>query len=149
MSVEVSAKPWEAMAKSRHARMRDIWIAEMVCGWRWIEAGRSFFIQPPERFESYKPEYVFSWEQVKEGRLDVPNDLPRYTTDAAADYLVLCRVRETWDQKRQARFSRELMYGIWFGRRERWGTNDPENCIEYRPGDYSHAAYLALQEPHP
>lgn len=66
--------------------------------------------------------------------------LPHYTTDAAADYLVLQRVRETWDVNLLSRL-RRFVESLW---RRRIVGGGMGLVLQYTHGDYSHAAYLAL-----
>lgn len=79
--------------------------------------------------------------------------LPHFTTDASADYLVLCRVRETWADPAARRNERSLLYmfaehlhEMQYARKD--GCMGSEiTPVFYQPGDYSAAAYLALSEP--
>lgn len=68
----------------------------------------------------------------------VYDSVPHYTTDAAADYLVLVHVRESWDQEKRHLFEVNLE-GIWL-KRNRWYTTP----VWYEPGDYSRAALAVL-----
>lgn len=76
---------------------------------------------------------------------------PRYTTDASSDYEILKRVREEkWIYEKEGQYnefwnslaeilrSRDPYY------RDTVNQNELHYMLEYRPGDYSHAAYLAL-----
>lgn len=66
----------------------------------------------------------------------------RFTTDASSDYEVLCRVRETWGPNQFVEFSVRLQSML----TQRLSGDRPlcGAMMFYRPGDYSHAAYLAL-----
>lgn len=95
-------------------------VAEKVLGWR---RGRS------ERGEApwILPDGVTAWT------------VRYFTTDAAADYEVLCHVRETWDGPARYAMMKRLTT-MWLERCvefERW--------LAYMPGDYSRAA-LAVME---
>jgi hypothetical protein len=70
--------------------------------------------------------------------------VPAYSTDPAADYSVLVKVRETWDSLRLTKFSRAL--------ETLWEIDCSSfSFIRYKPGDYSRAALAALaaKEPKP
>lgn len=71
---------------------------------------------------------------------------PAYTSDPAADYLVLQHVRETWNKARRYRFERALLL-IWQDRRGP-GIEVAGRTIaplaRYCPGDYARAALAAL-----
>lgn len=66
---------------------------------------------------------------------------PNYTTDAADDYAVLERVRETWGHSARFLFGLKLL-AIW---RKRGGPMS-EPILRYEPGDYSRAALAVLDE---
>ena len=137
---------------------RDSWIAEHVMGWvRYY--GRDDAAEPSERTPYCllgSPEYVAEWSK-KFGASEEPNgeeaiasSLPHFTTDAAADFMVLERVREwggsEWGGEDDTRFQSfcNALPTIWW----------PRSTVSlhfnlatlYEPGDWSHAAYLALQE---
>lgn len=69
---------------------------------------------------------------------------PRYATDAAADYLVLERVRETWDADRLVSYSFALQQML--ALRGRGDKPLVSYAMWYEPGDYSAAAFMALAQ---
>ena len=69
--------------------------------------------------------------------------VPNYSTDASADYLILEKVRETWNRHRQQLFANRL-HEIAYGRFGCWDRCMEEGLMMYEPGDYIHAAWLAL-----
>jgi hypothetical protein len=146
---------WE----SATARERDAWVAEHVMGLLQVKMSRSW--RDPETGEEQIhvedddehpdmtsfgnepcPSHIseFSSFTCDAAREPVPN----YTTDPAADYLVLEKVRETWDTETLEAFAHGL-YATWVER-------DPKQhefkssvvWLPYQPGDYSHSAFLAL-----
>ena len=133
------------------ARARDGWIAEHVIRLEDVQDGRlRYWFTPtnsgytPDNCKPRAPEDMPD-KVYFDGR--VWKRVPDFTTDAAADYLVLERVRETWKTIRVCEV-RDHVKAIWDKRawedRERGGV--PWGCCQYRTGDWSHAAYLALQE---
>ena len=75
-------------------------------------------------------------------RIEEERRFPEYTSDAAPDYEVLKRVRETWDEPMQDKWHVELQ-NVWIDRR-----GGPMliafTAIDYQPGDFSRAALAAL-----
>lgn len=70
---------------------------------------------------------------------------PPYTYDAGADFLVLCHVRENWDDP--FLYFMDALNDLWQERRatdDRFGDQEPWSC--YLPGDYSAAALAVLKE---
>ncbi len=72
-------------------------------------------------------------------------DVPHYTSDPAADYEVLRRVRETWSYALNVEFARQLermckdrLYAGTTGPFSSWA------CC-YQPGDYARAALKTLE----
>lgn len=72
-------------------------------------------------------------------------DVPHYTSDPAADYEVLRRVRETWSYALNAEFARQLermwkdrLYAGAIGPFSSWACS-------YQPGDYARAALETLE----
>lgn len=131
---------WAAMT----ARERDAWVAEHVIGWRWITDGRRCLLQPPERIATMLPEYVFMFSQIADKVWEIHGLVPSYTTDASADYLVLTHVRETWDESALRAFAWHF-HSI-TGLRSRTDAQRAVFALMYEPGNYSHAAYLVIQE---
>lgn len=74
-------------------------------------------------------------------------DVPRYTTDASADYLTLARARSWHFSKRQAFFRAldatwQSRVGLASGSREAY----PDVAARYQPGDYARAALLVQDQ---
>ena len=124
---------WEDM----EPRERDAWVAESVMGWRpyWETAPLEgeIWMLPPGKSHAVESEIA-----------------PPFTTDASADYLVLQKVREMWACPAAKRNERSLLYmfaehlhEIQYARKDGCMGNEI-TPVFYEPGDYSHAAYLAL-----
>ena len=101
-------------------------------------------------FGSETSEALGQWFFRLEGNYWPP--VPNYTSDAAADYAVLCKVRETWDEPMQDKWHVELQ-NVWMDRRGgpmliAFTAGGPMliafTAIDYLPGDYSKAALAAL-----
>ena len=137
-------------------RERDAAIAEHVMGYgeiRWLlcwsdpETGE----WRPHADQTTEAELVgiieYSREPCHWPGDDEPMEKPslwypvhNFTTRADNDYLVLERVRAAWNRRMTEVFYIELrkilnskMFGVY-------------RSMSYEPGDWSHAAYLALQE---
>lgn len=72
---------------------------------------------------------------------DAEDARPRYSEDPAADYATLKLVRETWDDAAKRLWLNRL-YELQTHDLSRWPQ--PGCDLVYLPGDYSHAALLAL-----
>jgi hypothetical protein len=88
---------------------------------------------------------------VLPGQQPRPSHPPSYSTDPAADYEVLVKVRETWQGLNRMWFNVKLKGILQQHSLEDplLGREDTEDVPlwdegQYRPGDYSHAALLAL-----
>lgn len=130
-----------------YERWPDACVAVAIFGWRWFESARSTWI-------AREPEWVLDDPRVRtEPPEDVPlsfaKNLPAYTSDASADYTVLERVRETWDDIEQVRLF-DALHELWCGVDEgkRYGFGKTNRCtpMNYLPGDYSRAALSVLKE---
>ncbi len=122
-------------------------VAVEVMGWAWHTDAADRRNPEGERVYHFAaPHYLAPsfWKQPtqiegepppqKPGRVHhVCYGPPNYTTDIAADYSVLVKVRETWDSEATGRFVDALI--------ALWHFPTP---IQYRPGDYSKAALKAL-----
>jgi len=88
-----------------------------------------------DRDESFRNDPVY-WEVV-----------PLYSTDAAADYEILNKVRETWSKERIWSFYQHL-HDVW-GMRVNCGMqaypNGDELVMLYEPGDYLKSCWLVLE----
>jgi hypothetical protein len=136
--MSTATEKWAAMT----ARERDAAVAQSVMGW--------------VAFPYSMPDGKGGWET----RLCPPSNVhittcdtfPRYTTDPSADYEVLKRVRESkwiddreeaynmfWNSLAEILRSRDPYY------RDTENQNELYYMLEYRPGDFSHAAFLALE----
>ncbi len=91
---------------------------------------------PEDQDDDVKDDPVY-WEVV-----------PNYSTDASADYLVLGRVVSTWGSGGKEIFFESLgriLVQRHFGKDMKSFDIPSICCIEYlKPGDYIHAAWLAL-----
>ena len=80
-----------------------------------------------------KSDNPFVWQQ----------GVPGYSTVPAADYRVLCKVRDEWDANQKAAFSH------WFQRewhdRARLLSRPGDAMLMYQPGDNSRAAKAAVE----
>lgn len=151
---------WDEMTE----RERDAWVATHLFDWRWMRfdghggfpkqhvacvppetAQRTIFNYPKdtavEVSERDSHPRFSDWDRMyyRDGNDDGLQVIPEFTTDASADYLVLCKVREEWDGNKHEEFIGilECLFG-----HTHWGEG---NAMAYQPGDYSHAAYLALE----
>lgn len=71
-------------------------------------------------------------------------DVPYFSTDPAADYSVLCRVRQKWDIYDRQKFG--IALDAIFQSRITYCMSAWETASMYEPGDYSRAALLAVSE---
>lgn len=107
-------------------RTLDARVARLIMGWR--------------------PRIVRDWPAPsRDGNTARSPDVPRYTSDPAADYEVLRRVRETWSYALNVEFARQLertwkdrLYAGTIGPFSNWA------CC-YQPGDYARAALKTLE----
>lgn len=120
------------------ARERDRLVAEKVMGWRH-----------DYRFSQTHAE---SWRIVREGD-ETPSEIVASgnwspSTDTAADYAVLCHVREKWDDGDKREFLTALRT-IWAARPEavKGCWNHAELPMAYLVGDYSLAALIKIKVP--
>ena len=137
-------------------RWPDACVAVAVFGWKWFSMSRG------DSWIAREPEYVDGMlkarnEPPENAPLHFANNLPRYTTDPAADYSVFCEVRK-WDGDAchafwdalgdilQGKFN-EFLAGNGFGPQKRDDySGDPLNMMAwYQPGDYSRAALAVLK----
>lgn len=134
---------WDEM----EPRERDAWVAENVMGYVWFRFRRgdgSTHEILMQEFGKRQCEALKMHTTVESGPCDDSDTsgAPQYTTDASADYLVLKRVRDTWDEKMLWNFGQRF-HGI-TGIRAVTDSQQGVFAVMYEPGDYSHAAYLAL-----
>lgn len=135
-------------------RELDAEVAREVMGWRIFQTGnagkvlwhesRGEWGNPPAQptTEPHDPIRDHHWAVY----------VPEYTTDAADDYSVLVKVRETWDHDQLQEFAR-LLYDA---ANDREGARFPEGydghmdfvgCgVFYKPGDFSRAALAAARK---
>lgn len=122
--MSTASERWEAM----QPRDRDAWVAEHVMGWErepqeW---------HPGANVVWFRPDEAYCREHREQNQSTLLATAMTFTTDAAADYLVLERVRETWDEDRRIRFNdwlEVMMTGL----------------SDYRIGQYSQAAFLTME----
>lgn len=97
------------------------------------------------RYSEYKLREWLSEKQAAgyclQYRIEEVRRFEKYTTDPAADYSVLEKVRKTWDLQQIRALSASLRY-IWHERKE--ATPYPMETF-YQPGDYSRAALAVLK----
>lgn len=116
---------WEQMS----ARERDRWVAERVFG-------QTVYVSQ------------FHGELCVNNGKRPPGLVPKYSTDVAADYLVLEHVRNTWGHADKLAFDVALQR---LCEREAIEATrvDPGPMLRcamfYQKGFYSHAAYLVLE----
>lgn len=96
----------------------DALIAEKLFGWKWWHGceyepdettvmGKYSLLCSPDGFESWAEAFGMSRPEYAGGN-KLAQCLPAYTSDAAADALVLAKVRETWNEQQRMAFSRAL-----------------------------------------
>lgn len=136
---------WDEMTP----RERDAWVAENVMGWEREPDEQ----HPGANVAWFKPPVGQRGENT--GTTILSSTAKPFTTDASADYLVLQKVRETWTGEPVETFCDALFWIIQNeDRKKRHGSTlmDPDWVWKsswiawYEPGDYSHAAYLALTD---
>lgn len=66
------------------------------------------------------------------------NQIPNYSTDASADYLILEKVQETWNNASLIKFESML--------EELLGSRGFVQAMNYHKGDYLKSAFMALNE---
>lgn len=125
----------------------DALIAEKLFGWKWWHGleyddgttvmGNYSLLCSSESFEAWAEEFGMSRPEYAGGNRLAQN-LPAYTSDAAADYSVLVKVRETWDRQHQQEFF-DVLDNEWMAR-----GYDEFSAAGYQPGDYSKSALVVL-----
>ena len=143
-----ATEKWAAMESD----VRNEWIAEHVMGWLWIAywkgAKRDTRVRAlfePTKFNGLLNDPSCPWGCIT-ATGDEPAELfvgPQYSEDANADMLVLQTVRQSWPHERTNAFVNAL--GT-----IRWPRSNVSVAFSLElfaePGDYSHAAFLALSE---
>lgn len=121
------------------ARKRDALVAEKIMGLYAVKEERGYGYGPEDTETVWRDKAThFKFNTGARNRIN-------FSTNAAADYAVLVRVRETWEQVALERFVHWLDTLFHLHRMEAKG-NGNERCIYYLPGDYSIAALAALEE---
>lgn len=109
------------------------WIAENVMGWKLCDRRAMGWGEgPPVYSTGEDPEDLNSSPTRRD---------PRFSTDPADDYLVLVKVRETWDDKQISAFA-NIAEEVWCHRSNAGSIYDW--TILYEVGDWSRAAKAAL-----
>lgn len=110
----------------------DELIAERVMGWK-----------RHKMYANYNGEWM-----LPDGSIKHYCFTPKFTTDIAADYMVLERVRETWSVTQEREFESSL-FVIWdersSSREKTQNVSWPIHAVLYIPGDYALAALLTLE----
>jgi hypothetical protein len=120
------------MSSTPHSRRIDALVSERVMGWK--EGTLAAYAECVALYGQEETDEAFAWAGVL-----------HYTSDPAADYLVLVKVRESWTDGMHSAFLRILEASLRLRAAES-ETLDPkyDAWLMYKPGDYSHAALLAL-----
>ena len=154
------------------SREQDEQIAEKLFGWKWMAfdgipiKGTSDYPrkQRVRQFLSGKQLKSKRWREhmkANEGAPAIGDEplsythcssgctaemIPPYTSDAGADYLVLCQVREHWTHEQNQAFVEELKTLRW----PRCNVSQPFSLELFaEPGDYSRAALAVLAQEQP
>lgn len=142
MSTKTAAETWVEMGP----RERDAWVAEHVLGWKRESeeqhpgANVAWFVPSPK------------FRGTGTGTTVHASTAMPHSSTADADYEVLKHVRETWGEPGARRNERSLLYmfaeylhEIQYPRKD--GCMGLElTPVFYKPGDYSAAAYLSLNQ---
>ena len=142
------AKTWDELTDPRE---RDAAVAERVMGWEWRTYGPGFshsghirWMDRPDAPNGPCGPDIVTATGDEPAAVDGLRWVPKFSTDPAADYAVLEHVRREWLFSRRQAFVRAL-HETWRarplgpGKPQAW----PDCAMEYRPGDYSEAAYRA------
>ncbi len=133
--------PIDILTEAGTNRLNDI---QVLCKlWGIKESGIFYQDYDTDRFYPY---YIPSGKPRRTHEIDAKG-VPNFTTDANADYQVLCKVRDHWQWKQIDTFHFELL-AIW---QNRYYAFNPHRAnvgfhLWYEPGDYSRAALNALTE---
>lgn len=124
---------------------QDAEVAVKLFGWRYGRSNDRQLAFPPDWVASSVAYSEVPFEGVRQ---DFRTDLPAYTTDAAADFEVLKRVRETWKPWQVCAVRDEMT--MTFERRawekQKAGELDTIwGLTQYLPGDWSRAALSVLK----
>ncbi len=123
-------------------RARDAMVAERVFGFSW------WLSSVTRRRAIFPAQKVPQWFQERaEGNEPFCSDhdltVPRYSTDPAADYAVLEKVRTTWSPVQRQQFA-DALWELWQGRAGRGIESSLAVPTVYAPGDYALASLLAF-----
>lgn len=129
------------------SREEDIEIAIALFGARWQGTGKKHarLVMPGLGCVAIR-----EWKEITFTGYQKEN-LPAYTSDPAADYQVLVKVRETWDDMDMNEFSRQVCKQC----KIRLGTDYVTDGTVwiflqgYTPGAYSRAALAVLKAKQP
>ena len=135
-----ASERWDAMTD--HERIE--WLGVNVMGWH----------------HDYRASQTHASYWRKDGHIEAGEEW-NPITDAAADYLVLAKVRETWLSPNINHWS-DALSGLWWSRYmdgegraidikdDEFAENDGSwLALYYEPGDYSRVAYLTMTEQTP
>lgn len=111
---------------------RNRWVAENVMCWKFLDRRRMGWGDGPPVFDTGEdPDDEDSSPTFQD---------PQFTSRAAHDYLVLERVRQTWDREQKRAFSYALTEIL---ESRKTGSTYLCDAAQYQPGDFSHAAALS------
>ena len=115
-------------------RELDARVGEQVMNWRWLNFGRSYggvAMLPPEEWQKYLPEYLAN-NTVVSCTGNPPERLPRFSSDIAAAWAVIEKMRE-----------REIMVSVSWGKDGGWWCSIRRTAWPFE-GPYADAAPLAI-----
>jgi hypothetical protein len=129
----------------KHCRVREFLAPDEIENRRTNEYWLDYFAREGEMLEATGDEpLAYSYCSSQPGIRLAP---PAYTSDASADYSVLAKVRETWDDVDLFNFGSALA-GLWRRLNELPLGCEMRKCgmqhLMYEPGDYSRAALAVL-----
>lgn len=139
-------------------REQDEQIAEKLFGWKWYHGydsgepgnrGAYSLLMEQGAFDSWCRRFGPSEEFPGFPINKLSQGCPPYTSDAGADYLVLCHVREKWALGQQMAFNaalHDMLVDNDYDARRNKGAKLSAPLIRYEPGLYSQAALAVLNQ---
>lgn len=129
-----AVEQWQSM---QH-RERDAWIAEHVMRWDRDPDDK----HPGSNVSWFIPDREHRGEGT--GTTVIATTAPPFSSHAEFDYHVLKRVREAWGGKRLWNFA--VHFHTITGLRARTAEQQAVFSVMYEPGDWSRAAFLAMND---